>query len=124
MAGVATDPFKLAVAAAAVAQGAVISLHSAEPDATGSHELTTSPYARKTTVWGTPQMGSGAHAGKAEATGSVQTFDVAAGDAPTHFGVRATDGTFLWGDALDPPLTAQATAGTVEVTPIYRYTHR
>ncbi|ASR85230.1 hypothetical protein I5H06_gp74 [Mycobacterium phage SirPhilip] len=120
MAG-AVDAFKLAIVAAIGAQGALISLHSADPGTTGANELTGGAYARKTTVWGAAFIVSGgADNGKAQITGSTQQFDVPAGVAVAFYSVRRADGTFLYSKPLTPGVTLNA-AGVIDVTPTHVY---
>ncbi|QFG09412.1 head protein [Mycobacterium phage Yuna] len=117
----ATNQFKLDVLAAILAQGALLSLHSADPGTTGASEITGGGYARKTFAWGTAAIVSGgADDGKAKSTGTTQTMNVAAGVAVTHYGVRKADGTFLYGKALNPGVTLNAN-GVVDVTPTHTY---
>ncbi|AYR01628.1 hypothetical protein SEA_SCARLETT_28 [Mycobacterium phage Scarlett] len=120
MAG-ATDAFKLVVITAIGAQGALISLHSADPGVTGASEITGGSYARKTTTWGTAAIVSGgADAGKAQIVGSTQSFAVPAGVPVAYYSVRKTDGTFLYAKPLTPGVTLNA-AGSIDVTPSHTY---
>ncbi|AYR01093.1 hypothetical protein SEA_LEMOND_28 [Mycobacterium phage LeMond] len=120
MAG-ATDAFKLAVITAIGAQGALISLHSADPGVTGASEITGGSYARKSTTWGTAAIVSGgADAGKAQIVGSTQSFSVPAGVPVAYYSVRKSDGTFLYAKPLTPGVTLNA-AGSIDVTPSHTY---
>ncbi|UTN93220.1 hypothetical protein SEA_SUNFLOWER1121_28 [Mycobacterium Phage Sunflower1121] len=112
----ATNQFKLDILAAILAQGNVLSLHSADPGTTGASEITGGGYARKTFAWGTPAMVGSV----ASSTGATQQMNVAAGVAVTHYGVRKTDGTFLYGKALNPGATLNAN-GVIDVTPTHSY---
>ncbi|ASR85628.1 hypothetical protein SEA_AMGINE_27 [Mycobacterium phage Amgine] len=117
----ATNQFKLDVLAAILAQGNVLSLHSADPGTTGASEITGGGYARKTFAWGTPAIVSGgADDGKAKSTGTTQSVPVPANVAITHYGIRKTDGTFLYGKPLSPGATLNA-AGSIDVTPTHTY---
>lgn len=72
------------------------SLHTADPGATGTSEVTggTPAYARKALTWS-------AASGTTKAAAQV-TFDVPAGTTVTHFGLwsASTSGTFRGGAAL------------------------
>ncbi|AJA43700.1 hypothetical protein SEA_MARCOLIUSPRIME_27 [Mycobacterium phage Marcoliusprime] len=117
----ATDAFKLAIANAIGAQGAVISLHSADPGKTGANEINGGGYAQKTTVWGAAVIVSGgADDGKARITGSTLQFNVPGGVAITHYGVRSAGGTFLYGKPLAPGATLNGN-GVIDVTPTHTY---
>ena len=118
----ATNAFKQAMADAATARGAVISLHSADPGTTGANELAGGGYAAKLTAWGASVI-VGADA---VATGSVQQFDVEGGDAALWFGGWAgtvgARGAFQYGKALVPGVTLSVGAnGKVDVTPTYTF---
>lgn len=80
-----------------------VSLHTADPGATGTNELTggTPAYARKTVSWG-----SAANGVAAIAQGVV--FDVPAGATITHIGLWSGDGTTFYGSAA---LSASETYG-------------
>ncbi|QIG61540.1 hypothetical protein SEA_XIMENITA_30 [Mycobacterium phage Ximenita] len=112
----ATDAFKLAKLAAIIADGVVLSLHSADPGTTGANEITGGSYARKTFAWSTPVMAGGL----ATAAGATQQMNVPAGVAITHYGIRTTGGTFLYGKALNPGATLNAN-GVIDVTPTHTY---
>ncbi|ARQ95468.1 head protein [Mycobacterium phage Shandong1] len=116
MAANATDQFLLDTLAAIIAQGNVLSLHTASPGTTGASEVTGGTYGRKTFAWGTPTI----VAGEARATGTTQQMNVPAGVTVTHYGVRKTDGTFLYGKALNPGATLTAN-GVIDVTPSHSY---
>ncbi|QFG11450.1 head protein [Mycobacterium phage Ekdilam] len=117
----ATNQFKLDALAAILAQGNLLSLHSADPGTTGASEITGGGYARKTFAWGTAAIVSGGvDDGKAKSTGSTQNMSVPAGVAVTHYAVRKADGTFLYGKALNPGVTLNA-AGSIDVTPTHTY---
>lgn len=129
MAGTASDAFKNAQAQAAVNQGAIVSLHSANPP-TDANELSTAGgvYARKTTVWGTPAVpGSGTDSGKSVCTGSTQTMNVPVNSTASAYAIRSSgSGTpILFGDALTATVITNATGPVpVEVTPVYKYAHQ
>ncbi|ASR87197.1 hypothetical protein SEA_LASTHOPE_29 [Mycobacterium phage LastHope] len=112
----ATDQFKLDTLAAILAQGNLLSLHSADPGKTGASEITGGGYGRKTFTWGAPAIVGN----EARATGTTQQMNVAAGVAVTHYGVRKADGTFLYGKALSPGATLNAN-GVIDVTPTHSY---
>ncbi|AAD17594.1 hypothetical protein TM4_27 [Mycobacterium phage TM4] len=121
----ATDAFKLAIANAIGAQGALISLHSADPgktDATANAtEISGAGYTRKLTAWGAPVIVSGgADDGKARITGSTQQFNVPGGVPITHYAVRKADSTFLYGKPLAPGATLTGN-GVIDVTPTHTY---
>ncbi|ASR85913.1 hypothetical protein SEA_NIKLAS_29 [Mycobacterium Phage Niklas] len=120
MAG-ATDAFKLAVVTAIGQQGALISLHSADPGTTGASEITGGSYARKTTTWGAAAIISGgADNGKARIVGSTQQFNVPGGVAVNYYSVRKADGTFLYSKPLSPGATLNGN-GVIDVTPEHIY---
>lgn len=119
----ATDAYKIAVAEFVGSQGAVISLHSADPGVTGANEIAGGGYARKLTAWG---AGAIQGDGSAKITGTTQQFAVEAGDAALWYGVRAgtvaAPGAFLYGRPLTPGVTINAAGnGLVDVTPTYSY---
>lgn len=76
---------------------AYISLHSADPGATGSDELSggSPAYARKAPTWSSASSGS-------KAMNGTLTFDIPAGSTVAYFGFwsASTSGTFLGGAAL------------------------
>ncbi|AHY26851.1 hypothetical protein PBI_ZOEJ_27 [Mycobacterium phage ZoeJ] len=117
----ASDAFKRAIADAIGAQGAVISLHSADPGTSGGNEISGGGYARKTTAWGAAVVVSGGpDDGKAKITGSTQQFNVPGGVPITHYGVRSAGGAFLYGKPLAPGATLNGN-GVVDVTPTHTY---
>jgi hypothetical protein len=118
----ASDAFKLAVCNFIGQQGGLISLHSADPGPTGANaEISGSGYARKTTTWGAASAVSGGpNDGRAQIVGSTLTFDVPGGVSISYYGVRKTDGTFLYGKPLQPGATLTA-AGKITLTPTHAY---
>ncbi|AAN02092.1 head protein [Mycobacterium phage Barnyard] len=121
----ASDAFKIEQARQAGLQGALVSIHSSavNPASPNTNEVTGSGYARQTHVWGTPVIGSGGDAGKAVMTGNQKQFVIPAGQTASHYAVRKADGTYLWSDALDSSLTVNSGSATINVTPVYKYTH-
>lgn len=87
-----------------------ISLHTADPGATGASEVTGGTYARQATNWAAPA--------NSQAVGSSVTLNVPAGQTITHWGVwsLATGGQFIYGAALPAPETFGSN-GTYSVTP-------
>lgn len=114
-----SDNFKVKIANAIKTEGAIISLHSANPGTTGGSEISGGGYARQTTSWPNAAMNAGA----AVTTGSQVTFTVAANTTVTHFGVRDGAGNYLWGDAISPSVTLTGAPGTIVLQPVLRYTH-
>ncbi|QFP94816.1 hypothetical protein SEA_MARSHAWN_30 [Mycobacterium phage Marshawn] len=116
-----TDAFKQATVTAIGAQGALISLHSADPGTTGANELTGGSYARKTTTWGAATIiTGGADNGKAQIVGSTLQFNVPGNVAVAFYAVRKADGTLLYSKPLTPGVTLNA-AGVIDVTPTHVY---
>jgi hypothetical protein len=111
-----TTGFLTAMAAHAGTLGATISLHGADPGATGAGEISGGGYVRADTVWGAAAM-NGANA---EILGSDVTFTVPASTAVTHYGVWQ-GAAFRYGVTLNPGVTTGA-GGTaiVVVTPKYQ----
>jgi hypothetical protein len=105
-----TNAAKEAAATAVTALGDRISLHTADPGATGASEATggSPAYARQTTTW-TAGGSDGVVAG------SQVTFDAPAGTY-THFGVWSSGGTFVGGNPLSGSVVLGA-QGQVKVTP-------
>jgi hypothetical protein len=117
----ATNAFKQAVANFIGTQGAVISLHSADPGTSGASEISGGGYSRKTTVWGAATVVSGgANDGRALITGSTQTFNVPGGVAINFYGVWSAGGVFQYGKPLQPGATLTS-AGTITITPTHAY---
>jgi hypothetical protein len=88
-----------------------ISLHTADPGATGASEVTGGTYTREVTNWAAP-AGS-------QVTGTSVTLDVPAGITITHWGLWKEDGpggTFLYGAPLPAP-ESFGSNGTYSVTP-------
>ena len=87
-----------------------VSLHTADPGATGTSEVSGSPYTRELAGWASPSAGSVAN------SGSI-VFDVPAATTITHLGYwsAGTSGTFYGSRALDTSQTF-ATAGTYTIT--------
>lgn len=108
---IAVQATRTALAAAYVALGAYISLHTADPGTTGTNEATggSPAYARKQTTW------SGSTDTR---TGSEVTIDVAAGTY-TYAGIwsAATSGTFV--DKIAITSTTLSAQGQIKVTPSY-----
>lgn len=104
------DAMKTALLNAYKAQGAYLSLHTADPGSTGASEQTggTPTYARKQTTWGTPSGGT--------LTGSQVSIDVPASTS-THAGLwtAATAGTYL--DRLAITSVTVSANATILVTP-------
>lgn len=90
--------------------GNFISLHTADPLATGASEVVGGTYARKATTWGTVSGSA--------VTGSAITADVPAGTTITHWGLWSalTAGDFLYGGTLPASETFGST-GTYSLTP-------
>lgn len=94
-----------------------ISLHSAQPDATGSNEITGGGYAREAISFNAASAGSTSNA----ATVSFASLPTA---TVTHVGLwtAVSGGTFVWRGALDssksvtPGDTLEFAAGAVSVT--------
>lgn len=86
-----------------------ISLHTADPGATGTSEVTGGTYARVATTWGTVSNSS--------VTGSAATINVPASTTITHWGLwtAVTAGTFYYGGTLPANETFGA-AGTYALT--------
>ena len=86
-----------AAADGVAAVAAYLSLHTADPGATGTSELTggTPAYARQPATW------AAASAGSRASTGSV-TFNVPGGTTISHFGLwtAVTGGVYLGSDTL------------------------
>ncbi len=80
-----------------VAAATYVSMHTADPGANGTNEITggTPAYARKQVTWGTAANGT------RTITGSV-TFDIPSGVNVSHFGIwtALTGGTYYGSDAL------------------------
>lgn len=87
-----------------------ISLHTADPGATGTSEVIGGAYARKATVWGTVSNSA--------VTGSSVTLDVPAGTTITHWGLwtTLTTGSLYFGGAL-PASESFGSNGTFSLTP-------
>jgi len=83
-----------------------VSLHTAEPDASGSSEVTGGTYTREAITWGS------ASAGTATSSGDI-VFDVPTGVTITHLGYwsASSAGTFYGSRALDTSQTFSS-AGT------------
>ena len=86
-----------------------VSLHTADPDGTGSDEVSGSPYLRKSVVWATPASASVGNA-------SAIIFDVPGSTTINHLGYwsASADGTFYGARALDSEQTF-ATVGTYTI---------
>lgn len=82
------------------AEADYVSLHTAEPDGSGSDEVTGGTYARRAITWNTPSAGSTTSA-------SQPVLDVPGGTTITHVGLwsAATSGTYFGSLALDEPET-------------------
>lgn len=109
-----TTAFRESVALAATAQGAYISLHTADPGTDGTSEATggSPAYARKQTTWT-----GGASDGSV--VGTEVAFDVPAGTF-THIAcwTAASGGTFLWGQAI-AGITFPG-QGILKISPIFQ----
>jgi hypothetical protein len=90
-------------------QGNVISLHTADPGASGAGEVTGGDYARKNTTWT-----GGATDGVV--AGSEVEFSVPGGTY-THIAVRSTAGTVLWTEKLPGDDGLSVPASKVRVRP-------
>jgi hypothetical protein len=86
-----------------------VSLHTADPNGTGSDEVNASPYTRESVTWASPASGSVSSA-------SVIVFDVPGGTTINHLGYwsASSGGTFYGARALDTPQTF-ATTGTYTI---------
>lgn len=86
-----------------------VSLHTADPNGTGSDEVSASPYARKVIDWATAASGSVSSA-------STIVFDVPGSTTINHLGYwsAVTAGTFYGSRALDTEQT-YATPGTYTI---------
>ena len=86
-----------------------VSLHTADPGATGTSEVSGSPYTRELAGWASPSAGAVANSG-------AIVFDVPAATTITHLGYwsASTTGTFYGWRALDSSQTF-ATAGTYTI---------
>ncbi|AFN37725.1 head protein [Mycobacterium phage MacnCheese] len=111
-----SDAFKLSVLASILAQGNVLSLHSADPGTTGASEISGGSYARKTFTWPAGAIVAGA----AVSTAAAQQMNVPGGVAITHYGIYSSGGIFQYGKALNPGATLNA-AGVIDVTPSHSY---
>lgn len=85
------------------------SLHTAEPNASGSNEVTGGSYTREAITWA-------AASGGTAASGAEIVFDVPAGVTITHLGYwsASTAGTFYGSRALDTSQTFSS-AGTYTI---------
>lgn len=110
MAGLSTSG-KTALLNGFTGQAGYVSLHTADPGATGTSEVAggSPAYARKAVSWGTPANGS-------VASNGAVVFDVPGSTTITHLGYwsAATGGTFLGSRALDASQTF-ATQGTYTI---------
>jgi hypothetical protein len=86
------------------------SLHSAEPNASGSSEITGGSYTREEITWAAASNGTAA-------SGANVVFDVPSSTTITHIGYwsAVSGGTFYGSRALDAPQTF-ATAGTYTIS--------
>ena len=86
-----------------------VSLHTDDPNGTGSDEVSASPYARKSVTWATPASASVSSA-------SAIVFDVPGGTTINHLGYwsAASGGTFYGARALDSAQTF-STPGTYTI---------
>ncbi|MDT0305057.1 phage tail fiber protein [Streptomonospora wellingtoniae] len=92
------------------ANATVASLHSAQPNASGSNELAGSGYARQSVTWGTASGGS-------LSSTSIPTFTVPASTTVTHVGFWDSGETVFYGAlAFDVPEEYGA-AGELTVDP-------
>lgn len=104
--GTALDP-----AASAVAEVAVeVSLHTAEPDASGSNELSGGSYARQAVTWGAPASGM--------VTATVEPeFPVPGGNWVRWCGLWDDSGAWVGGIELDSQVEFPAD-GTYTISPL------
>lgn len=88
---------------------AFVSLHTADPDGTGSDEVSASPYARKAVSWDTPASAS-------VSNDVAIVFDVPGSTTINHLGYwsASTSGSFYGARALDTQQTF-ATPGTYTI---------
>lgn len=102
----------LNLAADGVRAGIVLmSLHTANPGATGTNEVSGGGYARKTITWGASSGGI------SSATGSpVAAFTGPASQAITHVGYRNSGGTTWYGSVVPTGDLAFNAAGQLNVT--------
>jgi len=86
-----------------------VSLHTDDPDGSGSDEVSASPYARKSVVWATPASASVSSA-------SAIVFDIPGSTTINHLGYwsASSGGTFYGARALDSEQTF-ATPGTYTI---------
>jgi len=86
-----------------------VSLHTDDPDGTGSDEVTDSPYERQSVEWAAPASASVSSA-------SVIVFDVPGSTTINHLGYwsASSGGDFYGARALDAPQTF-ATTGTFTI---------
>lgn len=98
-------------AGAAVTDVVEVSLHSAEPDGTGSNELAGGGYARQPVTWGTPSSGM--------VTASTDPEFSVPGEGTwvRWCGLWDDTGAFLGGIALDTQVEYPA-AGTYTISPL------
>lgn len=90
---------------------AYASLHTAEPDASGSNEVSGGSYTRESIAWNAASNGT--------ATSSANiVFDVPANTTITHLGYwsASTSGTFYGSRQLDTSQTFSGSAGTYTIT--------
>lgn len=112
--GTASPQFLIAMVNYARTLGNEISLHSAQPGATGANEVAVE---RQETRWGPGRINAD---GTAECVGSPCSFTLDSGTTCTHFGVWNGD-SFLFGAPIDPPVTIdEVGGGTVVLTPSYQ----
>lgn len=118
----ATTAFKSAVATFIGQQGRLVSLHTGDPGATGTNEVSSGGYTKQLTTWGAPTTASD---GRAVITGSMVTFSVPGAVPITYYGVwsgtsAGTPGNFLYAKQLEPTATLTV-AGQVNLTPTHAY---
>jgi hypothetical protein len=129
-----SDQFKLAVAnliggnaantgaATTLLAGQWISLHNADPGATGANEISTGTGRQKVT-WGAAASDNSSTPPLGKITGNELTFSITGTNTTvSHYGVwsAVTAGTFLYGKPLSTSVTLTA-AGTVKITPTHAY---
>ena len=93
-----------------------VSLHSADPGAAVTSELTGGGYARKAVVWNPSEVEAGT--GRGKITGDPIQFDVPAGNIG-FYGVWQ-GATYLYGKSLNPAVNLSA-VGKVTITPTHAY---
>lgn len=86
-----------------------ISMHTADPGATGTSEVAGGSYARQTTTWGTSSSG--------DSVGTQVTIPIPAATAVTHWGLWSSGSVFKGGFALPNGGESFTNAGSFLFTP-------